>query len=190
MDLKIMAEDIGLPKEATAEQMVVAIRGQGAEIKRVRALNETLVKSLAEAQQEALAGKKAQEELLANEGRMVVRKAIDDQILDEKDEERFVKMYSTDDGKAFVEGYIEDHKYRKVLAIQQSLKGVRTAAIDPMAELATRKAEILANSKNMTEAQAVEKAYKDDPDLFERVTEARRIAVREKTKAGQKGGGR
>ena len=179
-----MAEDVGLPKDATTEQMVVAIKGQGAEIKKVRALNENLVKALADAQAEAKAGYDAQRELSETKGRLIVRKAISDQILDEKDEERFVKMYATEEGKTFVEGYIEDHKYRKVLAVQQSLRGVKTAVVDPFVELETRKAEILANNKNMSEASAVAKAYKDDPGLFERVTEARRVAVKEKAKKG------
>lgn len=181
MDLKILAEEIGLPKEATPEQMVTRIRGQGAEIRRVVALNEELVKALAEAQSEAQKGRKAQADLVASEGRRVVQKAIADQILDAKDEERFVKQYATEEGRAFVEGYIEDHKYRKVLAAQASLRGTASiTTMDGQTELAVKVSEIMANNPKMLEHEAVQKAYREVPGLWERAQDARRSAAEEK----------
>jgi hypothetical protein len=178
---------IGLGKEATTEQVVERVHALGDEVKRAKALNEELVKALAEANFEAKRGKEAQEELKASEGKRIVQKAIDDNILDEVDYTSFVEQYTKD--PQFVLDHIEKHKYRKALSDQKSLKGIKIVKIDAEAELSAKVAEVMANNPKMTAAEASLKAQTDDPKLFERVTTARR----EKAAAAaavQRGGGR
>jgi len=181
MDLKILAEDIGLPKEATTEQMVERIRGQGAEIKRVVALNEQLVKALSEAQAEALKGRKAQEELKASEGRRVVEKAVVAQILDAKDADDWVGQYQKDPD--FVTRFIDNHKYRTVLATQQSLHGVVAADTDVDIEIAGAVAELMAKDESFRgkPGAAGTEVMKRDQALSER--------YRQKHVRGLSGGG-
>ena len=169
---------IGLGKEATTEQVVERVHTLGGENQRLKAMNEDLMKRLLESQAEAARGVEAQEALKASEGRRIVQKAIDDQILDESDLERFVEQYTKDE--KFVLSYIEDHKYRKILANQQSLKGVKIVKVDAEAELSAKTAEVMANNPKMSLAEASLKAQQNDPKLFERVTSARREAVAKK----------
>jgi hypothetical protein len=177
-DLKIMAERIGLPREATAEQIVAKVHGLGDELKESKQREETLVNMLAEAQAQAKEGAAAKDQLKVAEGRNLIQKAIANQIIDKSDEEFWVAQYSKDDEA--VKKYIESHKFRQVLSAQTSLQNVKTVTVDPAAELSVHVAEIMANNDKMSEAEAVQAAYRRVPGLFERITEARRVAVASK----------
>jgi hypothetical protein len=167
---KIDAVSIGLPADATAEQIVAKVHGLGSENSELKERNDTLVKMLADAQAEAAAGRQAQTELTKAEGRRIVERASDQQIIDKADVEYWVSSYEKD--PAGVKKYIEDHRYRQLLSAQTSLKGVRTVALDPEAEVSALALQKMAGNKKLTEAEAKFEVLREQPELAERRREA------------------
>jgi len=177
--MKILAERIDLPPDATAEQIVEKVHGLGDELREAKKREEHLIKMLSDAQEEAKAGRKAQEELTKSEGRRIVERAADNQIIDKADVEFWVDAYSENPAK--VQKYIDDHKYRQVLSAQTSLKGVKSVAVDPDAEVSALALQKMSSNKKLTEAEAKFEVLRENPELAER--------RRESLLSGKKGGG-
>lgn len=188
-DLRIMTERIGLPKEATPEQVISRVHMLGDENRELKGKVDELVKMLSEAQLQVADGRKAKEDLKEQEGRLLCERQVAKHVIDKSDLEYWVERY-TENPEA-TKKYFAEHAFRAVIATQQSLQGPLEAYTpDPQAELDVKTAEVLANdtTKKMSEAEAVQKVYAKDPGLFQRVTESRRKLA--EAKGGGKGGER
>jgi hypothetical protein len=172
--LKILYERIGLGPEATEEQAVDRIHALADENKDLRERSDSLQKLLAENHKAVEEAKAAKRKYELAEGRAFLQQAVNDQKIDKEDMEFLLEDYAKDPER--VRKQVEKKGYRSILAKQMSISGEAGPPVNGLVELQIRVAERLANdpTKKLSEVEATNQLYREDPGLFERVTEARR----------------
>ncbi len=165
----IAAERIGLPRDASDEAILERIYAMGEENVKLHAAVVNLTKKIEENASVA----KERDRLLAE---MAIEKAVAFQTIDASEREDWI------------EDYLENRERTERRLAKKHINGIlRRAELglsssvvpdpDPFAELKVASGQKMAADKTLTEAEAVQQVYRENPDLFHRVTEARRTRV-------------
>lgn len=173
--VKIEAERIGLPATASAVEIRDAVYADHVQLVKVTAERDLWKGRAEENQALAMEYKQGNEEKKVLEGKLLIEAARNADKIDSSEEDFYLSLWLTDE--KLCTKRLDSLQEKKYLRKQESLKGtIGDLPADPSGELAAKVAEIIANNNKLTEAEAVQLAYKNDPKLFERVTEARRAA--------------
>jgi single-stranded DNA-specific DHH superfamily exonuclease len=174
--VKIEAERIGLPATASAVEIRDAVYADHAQLVKVTAERDLWRERAEENQALAMEYKQGNEDKKVLEGKLLIEAARNADKIEKSEEDFYLALWLKD--PKLCTKRLESLEEKKYLRRQDSLKGpIGDLPADPLGELAAKTAELIANNSKLTQAEAVQLAYKQDPKLFERVTEARRATV-------------
>lgn len=168
--LKLVAQSLGLELESPVEKILEAIKGLSKQATDGAVWEKEAHDNLNKVEHT----EKAFRRIAELEAELFMKEAVANFQIDAAEATVLKEMYlGSEGGKASVEKLLETRAKRDYFTRKSSLTG-REIPTDPMAELASRKAETKAKFPDLSDAECVQKVYKDDPSLFQRVTQARR----------------
>jgi hypothetical protein len=170
-DMKLLAEDFGLPPSATGDEIVSKAKSL-AEENRTLAEQRDMWRIEAEKKQVELAeAQKVVRSVREQEGARLVDRGIADQKIDKSERDFFINMYREHPDQ--VSKLLNERSYRQYLARDMRMQGnlkIGPTNENPMDELKAKVAEKLANdtSRTLSEAAAQAEVLREDPTLYER----------------------
>lgn len=160
----IMAERLGLPPDATPEQIrdkVHVLAEENVHLKHeVNIWRERAEKQTAELAE----GRKAIDKVKEMEARLFVEKAIRDQRIDKADEEKFLRVFQLD--RKLAEQWIEERAHRDFMAKEQGI-GLDLPVMSAVDEVRAKAEALMASDKSLTLAVAQMRVLQDEK-LYER----------------------
>ncbi len=148
-------------------------------MKLYRGRSEKYEKDLAAVADKLETVSKKEKELDEQRAKMFVEDAVRRQIVDKSEFDFWVDQYAKDPDS--VRKLFESRNY-SILTKRISLAGDAAPPTDAIMEAKGRVAEMIANdtTKKLTEAEAYNRLWKENPDLFARHVEARRATAEKK----------
>lgn len=163
IDVVIHADKLGLPPDATPEQILKRIYDLQESAAKFEKMQNEADRLLAKAEE----GEKAKAELAKVEARLVIERAVANQWIDKSQADFYAEMYAREPEK--VKKHLEDMKFRSFLARADRLSttDLEKSKASPLAEVQGRVAELRAKDANLSESAAMSKVFEDNPKLYE-----------------------
>lgn len=161
----IMADRIGLSPDATPEQIVARLTELvklASEAEHWRKEAESSVKIAADARQ-------MQKKFTEAEAEFVVKDAVSSFKIEAVEAPRFKALYLKD--KEFALAWLNEKRTNEYLKKKASLSGEFTDPVDPLAEVESRAAELMASDKSLKKGDAMLKVLGADKALAARYQE-------------------